>query len=162
MKVIGKQPEPNTVNQGKTSPRFAFMQRFTIPSRNYDGAYLCRLRLIDTPWFGVYLHCILGPDEDPHLHNHPATFRAIILSGSYKDVWRAGLTTPALPPMTHDRFTMNKILHGEFHRIVETDGPVWTLVLRGRRKSSWGFLVKGEVIDYTEYLDPAKWGTWDV
>lgn len=152
---------PETVNKGETSPRWAFMKRFTIPSRLRDADYLYRLRLIDCNWFGVYVHVIAGPDEDPHLHNHPATFRSFIIAGAYVEEWTQTANPRLAIKRGHDRFSWNIIRWGEFHRIVALDGPVWTIVFRGRRKSSWGFLVdRGHIVDYSLYLDPAKYGSW--
>lgn len=151
--------EAPTVNKGRTSPRFAFMERFTIPSRLADKDYLCRLRLFDCKWFGLYLHVILGPDEDHHLHNHPATFRSFLLAGEYIERYQPAIGAP-ITIRGHGRFHVNKIPYGAFHKIDAINGPVWTLVFRSRRRSSWGFLVKNEVIPYEEYLDPEKWGTW--
>ena len=44
-------------------PRFRIMSRFVVP--NYDSTgedYLRRLRIIETPWFGVFLHRLGTPE----------------------------------------------------------------------------------------------------
>lgn len=146
------------LNKGRTSPRFAFMERFTIPNRLADGDYLYRLRLIDTPWFGLYIHVIADCDPDPHLHNHPAGFFSLILAGGYTESFKANAHAGQWT-RKHKRFSLNRIHHGNFHKITKVDGPVWSLVFRGKRHGSWGFLVRGKVVDYTEYLDPEKWGS---
>src|SRR5436309_679857 len=48
-----------------------------------DGKpYLRRLLLFKTPWFGIYLHEFLGPD-DACTHDHPWPFLSLILWGGY-------------------------------------------------------------------------------
>ncbi len=54
---------------GKRSPRWAIWARMTIPCK--DGLlYLTRLRVVATPWFGVYVHDIHEDDGDRDPHDH--------------------------------------------------------------------------------------------
>ena len=68
------------------SARWAFMEKFEVP--DYDRPernYLTRWRLIQTPWFGIYLHRFDGPDPRETLHDHPWPFVSVVLSfGSLK------------------------------------------------------------------------------
>ncbi len=62
--------------------RWAFMATLRVP--NLDGTpYLTRLRFVQTPWFGIYLHQIHTKDWDRHLHDHPWRFASLVLSGAY-------------------------------------------------------------------------------
>src|SRR3954449_5709224 len=67
------------------SPKWAFMERFEVPDYDGDGNYLTRLRIVQTPWFGVYLHRFDGPDPRPTLHDHPWPFLSFVLRGGYTE-----------------------------------------------------------------------------
>jgi len=106
------------------------------PSRNY----LWRLRLVQTPWFGIYLHRFDTPDSRPTLHDHPWPFLSLLIRGSYSEV-----TDYRKPP--HHVRCLNVKGKRSLHYISELHRPVvWSLVLVGRRSREWG------------YLDPD--GTW--
>jgi hypothetical protein len=144
--------------EGQASPRWAFMDGFQV--RKQNRPYLDRLRLIQTPWFGVLLHRIHGPDEDHDPHDHPWPFGSLILSGSYtEEVWA---------PAWGDR----RVLHGQVgelsrrkrwswhwmptdraHKITETEGLLWTLVITGRRTHEWGFWTSDGFMPWREYLN---------
>ena len=66
--------------------RWAFFDGLNIGAEG--DPYLDRLRIIQTPWFGVYLHHIHRPDSDPDPHDHPWAFASLVLTGSYRElVW---------------------------------------------------------------------------
>jgi hypothetical protein len=49
----------------QASSKWVFFQRSDIPSKiNKEDVYLRRLRVVQTPWFGVYLHWIYESDND--------------------------------------------------------------------------------------------------
>lgn len=124
----------------RRSPRWAFMERFEVP--NYDdddGNYLTRLRIIQTPWFGIYLHRFDGPDPRPTLHDHPWAFVSLVLRGGYIE--------RRLDPFTmtvneeHRVRWVNVMAKHDAHSIMRLlRVPSWTLMLVGRRKRTWGYL----------------------
>jgi len=128
---------------GRRSPNWAILERFEVP--NLDDprqTYLTRWRLIQTPWFGVYLHRMDGPDSRPTLHDHPWEFASIILRGGYREVYNA---EPARSALTDD-YRIHRA--GDVNRLHVTDGhyirelfrvPTWTLMLVGRRQRTWGY-----------------------
>lgn len=64
------------------SPRWAFMKRHDIPDlQNPGNTYLRRWRIIQTPWFGVFLHRIYLNDNDREVHDHPWNFTTITDDG---------------------------------------------------------------------------------
>lgn len=119
------------------SPRWAFMQRFVVPDFDSDEDYLRRLRIVQTPWFGVYLHRIGTPDSRPTLHDHPWNFVSIVLRGGYWEcVPRFGDYADPQPVRW-----INRKRAEDLHYILTLDRvPTWTLVLVGRRRRVWGYL----------------------
>lgn len=127
---------------------WAFMKKCVIPSRDGTEDYLVRWRLVQTPWFAFYLHKIMTPDMDEHLHDHPWNFTSIILSNGYLEEtpeW-GHLYTPGA--WNHKKAT-------DMHKIAlfwKPEKPVWSLMIIGRRKRDWGFDVDGEWVDHATYL----------
>jgi len=111
--------------------RFAFFKRQVI-ERNGDP-YMIRFRLIQTPWFAVYLHHILRSDVDIDLHDHPWNFWSIMLSGGYWEQVRDDQGENRerwIAPWSIVRHRAE-----DYHRLV-LYRPAWTLVLCGRRRPS--------------------------
>jgi hypothetical protein len=115
------------------------MERFEIPDYDGDGNYLCRLRIVQTPWFGIYLHRFDGPDPRPTLHDHPWNFTSIVLRGGYIE---RRLNPFTMTVNEHHRVRwVNRLRIGEAHAITELLGvPTWTVMLVGRRRRTWGYL----------------------
>lgn len=144
--------------QGRRSPRWAVWSRMTIPCQ--DGLqYLVRLRILQTPWFGIYLHDIYEPDDERAPHNHPWSFISIVVRG-----WYVEKVYPN-PERTmqhqygwknygikrHRRFSAHKMGRVSAHRITECAPGLKTLILTGPRQSSWGFFEDGVYIDWKDY-----------
>lgn len=149
--------------------------------RNPDGSlYLRRRRIFQTPWLGLYVHNIDSADEESvPKHDHPWTlsknvsFLSFVLSGGYQEV----LATPQIVNLTHADGSEEKHwmavdirgawrragrLHafpaGDVHKIIHVLPNTRTLVLVGRRKSSWNFFVPGTglaagLIPWKTYLE---------
>jgi hypothetical protein len=133
------------MSQSPFHNRWAFFRRETI--RNLAGQpYLIRRRLLQTPWFGVYLHHVLLSDDDRVLHDHPWPFVSFILAGGY---WEH-------TPLGRTWYGPTSILcrcPEQLHRIELPDGKTaWTLVVRGRRRRQWGFDDRGQWREAKEYL----------
>ena len=124
-------------NSGTRRP-WQFWTRFII--RMPDGSvYLDRLRIIQTPFFGIMLHKFTGPDAEPYLHDHPWSFISIVLRGGYWEMRRNNHTYTADPK--HIRF-FNFKRKDDAHFIFALDRrPTWTLIIHGRRLRTWGFYV---------------------
>ena len=138
-------------NRGqRNSPNWAFMELFKVP--NYDKPeedYLWRLRIIQTPWFGIYLHKLCAPDPRDVLHDHPWPFVSFVLKGGYTEF------VPG-PYYAQSRYVkrMNvKPFHNSYHWIAELDRtPTWTLVFVGRRRRVWGYLDRDGIrTDYDKH-----------
>lgn len=103
--------------------------------------YLDRIRLLQTPWFGVYLHRFDGPDPRPELHDHPWPFATMVIWGGYHEL-RQDIGRPASRHMEHRRpFRPRRLRLTEAHTIVVLDrAGTRSVVLVGRRQREWGVL----------------------
>jgi len=128
------------------------MQRMTIPC--FDGTdYLVRLRVVQTPWFGIYLHDIHKDDGDRAPHNHPWSFLSFVVRGNYTEwLYPEPLSRPEhYVEQTHGRWTVHRMGRIAAHRIVEAAPGLKTLIVTGPRQASWGFFVGGKHIDWSDY-----------
>lgn len=125
--------------KGQASPRWAILRRFTI-SKN-GSLYLDRLRIVQTPWFGVYLHHIARPDLDRDPHNHPWKFASFVLRGGYSEYVYSdvagGLYT--CEKRSWRPFSFHRLGLADAHRIDAVAPHCVTLVFVGRRVRDWGF-----------------------
>jgi len=86
---------------------------------------------------GLYLHCFHQGDEDRELHNHPWAWAvSLVLAGGYIEERKAGDQVERREVLPGD---INRIHHGDFHRVDLLDGECWSLFLAGPKVSSWGF-----------------------
>jgi hypothetical protein len=138
---------------GPRSPRWAFLKKMVIPCQGGE-VYLVRYRLIDTPWFGVYLHDIQEPDHDYDPHDHPWNFISVILRGGYiEKVWpmpwvHLGAGSYRRRWLRWSWLAMDTCLA---HRIEEVQPGTWSLILRGKRTRVWGFHTQGGFVPWMEY-----------
>src|SRR3954452_12681330 len=110
------------------SPRWAFMERFEVPNYDSDGNYLTRWRIVQTPWFGVFLHRFDGPDPRPTLHDHPWNFVSFVVRGGYTE---RRLDPADMTVNEHHRVgRVNVMRTHDAHAIVRLwRVPTWTLML---------------------------------
>lgn len=50
-----------------------------------------RWRIIETPWFSIYVHGIYKADEEAHLHDHPGTIPLSCLAACSRNAGSRGL-----------------------------------------------------------------------
>jgi hypothetical protein len=144
---------PRSQVKGEAGARWAFMRRFTIYKN--DAIYLDRLRLVQTPWFGIYLHRIEQPDLDRDPHDHPWTFGSLVLRGGYVERFHP------VPHVHRDmhvstrrwgRWTWHRMGTEAAHRIMHVEPGTVTLVLVGRRRRDWGFHTPDGFVPWRRYL----------
>lgn len=138
---------------GEAGARWAFMRRFTIYKN--DAIYLDRLRIVQTPWFGVYLHRIEQPDLDRDPHDHPWSFASCVLRGGYTEQFHpAPLVHRDLHVSTRrwSRWSWHRMDVTAAHRIRAVDPRTVTLVLVGRRRRDWGFHTEAGFVGWRDYL----------
>lgn len=97
--------------------------------------YLERWYIIRTKRFGLFLHKFSASDEDP-VHDHPWNNFSWILSNGYWEYLPDGQKLWRNPGFKKFRAAE------EFHRIElekGSEGKVWTLFGRFKRRRKWGF-----------------------
>lgn len=121
------------------SKRWAFMSKFVIPNLdNPEETYLTRWRIIQTPWFALYLHRMDGPDSRDTLHDHPWNFTSVVLKGGY--VERRLNTHDMTVNDVHRVERINRMHTYDAHAISRLlRVPTWTLMFVGRRVRTWGY-----------------------
>lgn len=136
---------------------WAFCARHVIPSaRNPADPYIKRFRVVQTPWFAVYVHRIYEDDSDRASHNHPWSAISMVLRGGYLEAVQHGYE-----PDRHaghvewhyrDQGTLHRLRYDTYHRIVGlARTPTWTLVVAGRKRRVWGFLTDRGHVPSREY-----------
>jgi hypothetical protein len=119
-----------------------------------EKTYLKRLRIIQTPWFGVYIHWIYLPDRDRDQHDHPWTFASIVLRGGYtEDVTVPESSDPRVKSMDHWPPHGHVMRMWQAHRIRALKPNTVTLVFVGPRRRKWGFWAPEGFIPWDQYVN---------
>jgi hypothetical protein len=151
-----------------TNSHWAFLEGFQVVQ---DGEqYLDRLRIIRTPVAALYLHRIHIPDLGRDPHDHPWWFASVVLCGGYTEmVWDDPRDLSQSRVRTRERFSLRTVSRKKAHRITELHGVLWTLVLTGPQRSSWGFWTQEGFVNWRKYYshtgsgyvseDVALWGS---
>lgn len=141
--------------------KWAFMRTYTFGRRE---PLIRRTRIIQTPWFGVFLHKHYQPDQDSELHDHPWPFVSVILRGGYLEEVSPKLGSRSRLFRCHNAGSFHLMTREKFHSIRELFRfPTWTLIFVGRRQGSvnarknrsrnlWGFDVAGTWVSRFDYL----------
>lgn len=134
-------------------PRWGFNQRFVIGKQN--NPMMERWRLIQTPWFGIYVHFVYREDLDPVQHDHPWRFIRMVLRGGYTEEYtgRKIGATQKLRPFQPGYFPTDAR-----HRITSVEPNTVSLVVVGRKRRTWGFWVEhwyeGQIVyEWVDYRD---------
>jgi hypothetical protein len=133
---------------------WAFCRRFDILDEKTGALYLRRWRLVQTPWFGIYLHKIAMPDKDRDLHDHPWSFVSVVLRGGYDEKLKNRYGFAGCDGI-HKRGWLSIAFRRatDAHRILSLSRtPTWTLVFVGVRRRSWGFYTDKGYVDWRSYL----------
>lgn len=135
------------------------------------GTYMDRWYIIPPQWnlpICVRLQHIRRGDVDRLPHNHPYTFKSIVLKGSYVEEcvahkseiieWGFPEHATATYRVNHTPFRIFTIAQERYHRILKVaDGGVWTLIWHPRKPKlyEWGYLAdNGTHIPHAEYVQP--------
>jgi hypothetical protein len=142
------------------STKWALFERAAAPDvDNPDEDYMVRLRLVQTPWFGICIHRINTPDNArPIPHTHPWWFASFILRGGYTECFerrdRTGRLLRHWPRRSRRAGRAHVVRASDAHTITHLHrSPTWTLVLVGRRRPepSWGYWDRDSFTPWDEH-----------
>ncbi len=133
--------------------RWALWSWFEVPDALHPTrVYLRRLRVIQTPWFGVYLHWIYAPDRDRDPHDHPWPFVSWILRGGYTErVWVKMWHESVGFTRKRDRWSGHTMSTTVAHSVTAVDPGTVTFVVVGRRCRQWGFWTDQGWVAWPDY-----------
>lgn len=128
---------------------------------NNGREFLKRWRLVQTPWFSVFIHRMQVPDPGFDLHDHPWAFLSVVLVGGYQEIKAATRRTWAQHKRHRGRWSVGGIRLDECHRVASLDRtPTWTLIVTGPTRRRWGFDVGGEWQDWEHEYDYSRRYPW--
>jgi len=132
---------------------WAVLKHHRVRPKPGGDPFIDRLKLVQTPWFGLYVHVIHQPDADPDPHDHPWVFWSVVLSGIYREVL---FTDPAdRTPVRwreHRPWRPHLMRRGHAHLVKECSRPCWTLCLVGRNHGDWRFWTAQGQVEWQRYL----------
>lgn len=106
-----------------------------------------RWRIMETPWFGIYIHGIYKADKDLHLHDHPWNYMSVVLKGAYLEASKVDGEIRMARPV---QWKWNNATR--FHKIALLVTPsVYTLFITGKKYREWGYDVDGVWVDNQTY-----------
>jgi hypothetical protein len=112
--------------------RWSLLEPYQV--RDGQQVLVDRLRIIQTPLGGLYLHCLHAEDR-PGPHGHPWWFVSLVLAGSYREA--VHYLDGSVAHREHRRFRPALLRMSQAHKITRIDGLVWTLVLAGPYHEDW-------------------------
>lgn len=144
--------------------RWALFERAPAPDVSApERDWMVRWRLVQTPWFGIYVHRINGPDDTRPPHTHPWPFVSLVIRGGYHENIEHRDRTGRLRRRQVDRIRHPGSVHlmraTVAHRItVLRRSPTWTLVLVGRRRAepSWGYWEHDQLTPWEDHASAVR------
>ncbi len=130
-----------------------------VMDRVNDEPYLERYYLFlkdrDRFPFNIFLHKFLKSDPDD-LHDHPWPYVTLILKGGYWE-WIPQFNSKGQKIGEIARWcgagSLRFAKANSYHRIeLDPDIECWTLFMPGPKQKEWGFLKKGQWIQWEKYL----------
>lgn len=118
------------------------------------GPLLVRYYLLNTEWLGIYIHHLLRSDHERALHDHPWPCLILLVVGGYFE------HHPAMDCSCHrERISWHYIpqwnlryMPSKWQHRLEMTAPVWSLVLRFRKRRHWGFWTTEGFVPWDRYV----------
>jgi|SRR5579885_579264 len=112
-----------------------------------------RYRLLQTPWFAIYIHRILKSDGDKHMHDHPWGFFSFILEGAYKEITCFAPNFNIHDPHEFVYYSGSLVHHTaeDCHKLTLLSESVLTLVFAYGKRRVWGYQTEQGWIDFQSY-----------
>ncbi len=130
--------------------RWGINQRFVIGQPG--NPMMERWRLLQTPWFGIYVHFIYREDLDPVPHDHPWSFWSFVLRGGYVEELHERPGSGECRYVARVRLADHRFPLHWAHRIVSVEPHTLTLCIVGRKRRVWGFYDGNVWVDYRDAL----------
>lgn len=132
--------------------------QFTLTRAVDDTDYLTRWWLLATPWGGIALHRMDGPDARADtLHDHPMAFVSRVLRGGYIEQ-RLDPSTMFVGERVVTRW--NVMRRYDAHTITGLlRVPTWTLLFMSPNRRKWGFLEPASDYRAWNYVPDGEGGT---
>jgi hypothetical protein len=132
------------------------LRRWSINTRHVIGQpgnpMLERWRLLQTPWFGLYVHHIYREDLDRVPHDHPWVFTSLVLRGGYIEEYRADARVNRNDVRrAHARWSVHRFPLQAAHRIISVLPGTTTLVWVGPKVRTWGFYDGWDWVPWGDY-----------
>jgi len=130
--------------------------RDRLDDEPYLERYYVFLKDRETFPFNMFVHKFLKSDPDD-VHDHPWPFATLILRGGYWE-WRPTFDAEGRKNGEVSRWcgagSFRTAKASTYHRI-ELDPAVecWSLFMPGPHRKDWGFLVRGEWMQWQQYLE---------
>lgn len=110
--------------------------------------YLLRWHLVRTRWGSLYVHRIIGSDDDRALHDHRSWNVSVLLAGEYCEHLQAG--------EKHVRSAGDVVARRAItpHRLELRDGlHALTLFITGPHQRDWGFVTEAGWVQHVAFLE---------
>lgn len=124
--------------------RWSLFEVFVIGRQ--DNPLMKRVRLVQTPLGGIYLHFIYREDLDPVPHDHPWEFWRIVLRGAYVEHFFDWPASGRWVARVQRRWRIGRFRTDQAHRIVGVEPGTVSLVVTGPKKRVWGFWCPKELL----------------
>lgn len=130
-----------------------------LHDENNSREFLKRWRLVQTPWFSIFVHRMQVPDPGNDLHDHPWAFLSLVVKGGYVErVAERGVAGEVL--RGRGRWSVAGIRLDQRHTVAAVRDPTWTLIVTGPTRRRWGFFVDGEWQDWEREYDYRRRYPW--
>jgi hypothetical protein len=103
-----------------------------------------RYRLLELPWFRIYIHQILKEDRDGDEHDHPWDFASLILRGGYVEQSNGNLRTKKVG-------NLSVCKRPTTHLLYKILAPTWTFIFSWGRRTEWGYNTPKGWVDHITY-----------
>jgi hypothetical protein len=117
--------------------RWAFNETFLVGRQ--DNPLLKRWRLVQTPWFGVYVHHLYREDLDPVPHDHPWSFVRMVVRGGYGEHHLSDPARGRVVVRAQRRWRLGWFPTTHAHRVVVVKPGTVSVVIVGPKRRAWGF-----------------------
>lgn len=140
----------------KPRGRWKVLSRFVIGKQ--DNPMMTRWRVIQTPWFGLYVHFIYREDLDPVPHDHPWVFWRMVLRGGYMERYFTDPQYGRADLRVQTPWRPSRVPVEHAHRITHVEPKTTTLVIVGPKHHAWGFWGPDPVGAYL--VGARRWVPW--